>query len=762
MDYFKERSTRTYIQKQLYSKEELISRESRCVHEQPAFCAAACPMKLDARALIGEMQKGDFTAARALVERVAPFPLILACGCEAPCESACRMNEKGDGVGIGALERAAVRLGAAKAGRGLLKFKKKKTAAVFGADLFSLVLAAELDRKSYPTVFFVTEPDAAAVIAACAPFLGSEDAAEEAARLEAMDMRVEYGSALTPELLEAKRTDFDILAASRGFFESAFPGFAPDAVTLLCEESGVLTSSDGCTGVLGALFDARRAGVSADRLAQGLSPDNMRGEEGPVASKLYTNMDDAQPSRRVAEGTGYTRDQAMEEAGRCIRCRCEECMKHCVYLRHYDKFPRVLTREIYNNSDIIMGDHMMNRAMNSCSLCGQCTVTCPNGYDMAEICLAARENMVDTTKMSNAYHEFALLDMLFSNSEAFLARSQPGFERCRYVFFPGCQAGAVAPEAVYRACRDLQARLTGGVALMLGCCGAPAKWAGRRQMYSDTAEMLRSELHKLGDPVVIAGCPTCEKTLRELAGGEVVGVWDVLNDIGLPDAADRRKMPAVLHDSCSARGDREMQAAVRALAAKLGVELTDSPDSGDLTACCGYGGLVSQVNKPLASEMARACTPDADAVCITYCMACRDRFAREGRESMNLLELVYSAPAGAPPDISEKRRNRLGLRNRLLREIWGEDVNAVERGFQMEITPETRAKMDERMILEQDVVAVMEGYAQTGEAVFDRDTGFLTACRRIGNVTFWVIFTEDGGKYTVRGAYSHRMTVETR
>ena len=35
-------STHVYRQKQLFSKEELEARESLCVHEQPAYCNAAC------------------------------------------------------------------------------------------------------------------------------------------------------------------------------------------------------------------------------------------------------------------------------------------------------------------------------------------------------------------------------------------------------------------------------------------------------------------------------------------------------------------------------------------------------------------------------------------------------------------------------------------------------------------------------------------------------------------------------------------------
>ena len=33
---------------------------------------------------------------------------------------------------------------------------------------------------------------------------------------------------------------------------------------------------------------------------------------------------------------------------------------------------------------------------------------------------------------------------------------------------------------------------------------------------------------------------------------------------------------------------------------------------------------------------------------------------------------------------------------------------------------------------------------------------------RLGNVTFWVKFTEDAEGYVIHSAYSHRMTVETR
>ena len=83
----------------------------------------------------------------------------------------------------------------------------------------------------------------------------------------------------------------------------------------------------------------------------------------------------------------------------------------------------------------------------------------------------------------------------------------------------------------------------------------------------------------------------------------------------------------------------------------------------------------------------------------------------------------------------------------------------MELDFRLEYTDEARELMDKRMILTDDVTEVMEYVAETGEAVLDEETGLLIARKRIGNVTFWVKFTEIDGGYLVHRAYSHRMNV---
>ncbi len=744
------------------SKEEMESMVTRCIYEEPPFCNAACPLKLDTRAMLKAAAEGNLNKALQLYEKATPFPLILSVGCEAPCEGKCRLCELGDGVAVRSIEEAAARYGRQSRLGGVFRTKKKKTVAVLGSGLFPLFLAGELEKKAYPTTVFCEQEDLETFLHCETEFLDDEAFRLEAKRLKGKDLQFVFGCEITAEFLAEKRSEFDILCASESVRSRLFPDKACDPGLMLCEEEKIVTGFG--TGVMAAASGAKKAALTVDRLAQNLDPRSMRGSEGAVESRLYTDMSEASELQRVKKtGTVYTAEEAAREAGRCIQCHCEECMRSCAYLKHYKKYPGLLSKEIYNNTQIIMGDHQLNKPMNACTLCGQCTVVCPNGFDMAHVCKVARRNMVSTDKMPLAPHEFALMDMLFSNGDAFLSKLQPGFERCRYVFFPGCQAAAIAPETVKAAYLDLCSRVEGGVALMLGCCGAVCDWAGRYEMQESTREFLLTELSKLGDPVIIAGCPTCRKELEESVGGKIVGIWDILEEIGLPEGAHGLDRPAALHDSCGARGDAHTQEAIRNLAEKLGVTLVETEYSGDRSPCCGYGGLTAYANPEVAQEITQKALERSDAPYISYCMACRDRFARQGRESRHILELVYGTDAGSPPDISEKRYNRLSLKRELLWELWQEETAEMKLEYELAYTGDARKLMDNRMILTDDVIGVLDDYRKTGEAILDSESGLMVARKRIGNATFWVKFTEPAeNSYLVHSAYSHRMNVVRR
>ena len=761
MSQIQERGSTHVYKVNKISKEEMESMVTRCVYEEAPFCSAACPLKLDVRAMLKAAGAGDFKKALLLYEKAAPFPLIVSAGCEAPCEKKCRLSERGDGIAVREIEAAVSRCGKQSRLGSIFRTKKKKTAAIFGSGLFPLFLAGELEKKAYPVTVFCEQENPEDFLRCAAGFLDDEAFRLELGRLKGKDIQFSFGCRIDAAFLEEKRQRFDMVCVSESILDALLPGSTVIPELMYCEEEKLIACRG--EGVMAAAVGAKKAALTADRLAQNLDPRSMRGTEDPFESRLYTDLDEAKALTCIPKsGDRYTEAEAAEEARRCIQCHCEECMKSCAYLEHYKKYPGLLAREIYNNTQIIMGDHQLNKPMNACTLCGQCTAVCPNGFDMARVCASARRNMVSTDKMPLAPHEFALMDMLFSNGDAFLSRPQPGKEQCRFVFFPGCQAAAVAPATVRAAYLDLGARLSGGGALMLGCCGAICDWAGRYEMQDSTRAFLRSELSKLGDPVIIAGCPTCRKELSELTGREVKGIWEILDEIGLPDGAKGMDRPAALHDACGARGDARTQETVRRLAEKLGVTLTETPYSGDRAPCCGYGGLTAYANPEVADEITQKALSRSDAPYVSYCMACRDRFARQGRESRHLLELVYGTDAGSPPDISEKRWNRLTLKNELLQELWLEEPKEMKLDYELNYTDEARKLMDGRMILTDDVIAVLDAFRENGEAIEDED-GLLVARHRVGNATFWVKFSMAGDNgYLVHRAWSHRMNVVKR
>ena len=187
------------------SREEIEGMVSLCVHEQPPFCNAACPLKLDTRAFLKAAAAGDFKKALQLYEKIAPFPLILSQGCEAPCEAKCRLCEIGDGVAVRAVEAAVARYGEASRGGSVFRSSKRKTVAIFGSGLFVLFLAGELEKKAYPLRVFCEQESLEAFLRAAAPFLDEEAFSLELKRLRRKEIQFEFESRIDRAFLEEKR-----------------------------------------------------------------------------------------------------------------------------------------------------------------------------------------------------------------------------------------------------------------------------------------------------------------------------------------------------------------------------------------------------------------------------------------------------------------------------------------------------------------------------------------------------------------------------
>ena len=728
-----------YRMKQAFGQEELHQREAVCTREEPPGCQAACPLHLDMRAVCGHEARGDFKKAAAVIRQTTPFLYLLARTCSAPCQKACTLSRLGEGVRVRDLELACALYGGPAGGSRFLIPRKNKKVLVAGDGIFALACCRELGKKGYEVHWHT----------ACASFqapllelgLSPEEAAADLSEFSTLRITREAAEKFSGETLEDWSCRADAFCVS------------PELVFGRLPENG-FTGPAGKETVW-ILAAARYAAMQADRYLQGASPEGLE-EPKVYESRLHVTLDGITGSRAVTGQGALTREMAAEEAARCIQCQCLECVKGCVYLQEFKRNPRGAIREIYNNLSIVMGNHMANGLINACDECGQCKAACPEGFDYPDVCRIARRTMVETEKMPPSAHEFALLDQEFSNGEAFLARPQPGYETCRYLFFPGCQAAAVSPRTVEITYRRLREELEGGTGLLLGCCGAISRWAAREELLQEALEKIRAAWESMGRPEILCACPTCLKNLRELTSLPARGVWEVLLELGTEPVTDQR---VSIHDACGAREDGEIRAQIRRFAEALGCRVEEMPFAGELSPCCGYGGLVRYANPKMAEKKAAFASGRSEHRILTYCMACRDQFQRAGKDSTHILELSCQVEPGPVPDLSRRRANRLKLKEKLQRELWKEE-GRMEEMLPVIYMEGAREEMDQRMILESDVNAVLKAYESSGEAVEDPEKGWLAASLRLGNVTFWVKFTDTEGCYRVYGAYSHRMTVE--
>jgi glutamate synthase (NADPH) small chain len=379
--------------------------------------------------------------------------------------------------------------------------------------------------------------------------------------------------------------------------------------------------------------------------------------------------------------------------------------------------------------------------------------------------------MVEQKRMPPSAHDFALRDLAFSNSGQFtLARHRPGATHSDYVFFPGCQLAGSSPDYVAQVYSYLQARL-GNVGLMLGCCGAPADWAGRTDLVRSTLAAWQSQYQTLGAPQVVVACSSCYQVFKaNLPGVPVVSLWTVIDQHGLPDGLPAsRSAPTqavAVHDPCTTRHEAPMQESARNILRQLGYQIDELPLSREQTECCSYGGLMWFANRPLAQAVVQRRIAASPADYVTYCAVCRDFFAAQGKRTLHLLDLLYGddldRQAQRPnPGYSQRHENRARLKRQLLKELWGEtmDQPSAAAGLALIIPADIQARLEQRLILVEDLQQVIEQAEKTGRKLLNRETGHWLAYYKPSVVTYWVEYSPQGEAFVIHNAYSHRMEI---
>lgn len=785
---------------------QLFEECEKCLQDEPAACTAWCPIHIDVVSFNKEMEKGDFKKAYKVLEKRMPFAGIIGMICDHPCEKACVRDKLDRSIIISELERAAVRYGYSPFKKGISLPKKNGKAAVIGGGISGISAAYELDKKGFDvTVYEKSDKLGGQIWLYDGKQIEREKIEEELRIIDKLGIRVHYNYEVDETQLEEIIAEYDAVYLGTGSWGKELH---IDRDTFQVIGSKIFAGGrlyDQNDSVIYALSSGKRAAVSMERFIKKVSLSASRDREGSFETPMKYNLEDIEPVARVEKAHEvYTEEEAIGEAKRCLKCRCDECIRACSHLQKFNVTPKSYGRSINLNEKIILGTHYANKMINSCTMCGLCSEQCPSGIGMKEVIQKTRESMVQKGKMPISAHDFALKDMEFSNSSQFFmvkspppipkerleARKKelftypriafsnyaqsvfkgdtPGKEKVDYLFYPGCQLSASYPEYVEKSYQYLLSRIKEGVGIMLGCCGAPADWAGRQDLMERNTKRLRDAWDEMGKPTFILACSSCcgifEKYLPDIP---FVSLWEIFDRYGLPETAKSGNGHVLnVHDACSTRHNKNVQDSLRNIAAKLGYEIQELKYSKEKTKCCGYGGLVYFANREQTKDFVKDRMGESKEDLLVYCAMCKDLFVEGGKNTYHILDLIFGdnleeAAHKKMPNLSQRHINRAELKKKLLKELWNENPETELNQMENLIIPdEVWRMMDDRYILLEDIEKVIRHSHQSGKRFFNPEDGSYLANQRIENVTYWVNYEEKKDGIHVKSVYSHRMEIE--
>ncbi|MHC4641254.1 MAG: 2Fe-2S iron-sulfur cluster-binding protein [Planctomycetota bacterium] len=324
-------------------------------------CQAACPAHMNIPLMIRQITSGNLRDAILTVKKDIPLPAVLGRICPKPCEQVCRRAKFDKAVSICLLKRyvADVDLERKTPYVPTCDKNRKKQVAIVGAGPTGLAAAYYLLADGYGCTIFDDHESPGGMLryGVSKEKLPPEVLDAEIAQIEKIGMKfhgqTQIGSALSMEKL---REDFDAVLVAMGQLK---PGDA-ESMGLDTGPNGIAikprTYEANLPGVFAAGAAARKSKLAVRAVADGkeaavaigqfLSGQAVTGpphvfntrlgklQNGEI-ERFVTDASKAERLTPSPEGSGFTDDQAREEAARCLHCDCRK-PQNCK-LRQYAK-----------------------------------------------------------------------------------------------------------------------------------------------------------------------------------------------------------------------------------------------------------------------------------------------------------------------------------------------------------------------------------------------------------------------------------------
>lgn len=316
-------------------------------------------------------------------------------------------------------------------------------------------------------------------------------------------------------------------------------------------------------------------------------------------------------------------------SGECVDCGI--CSEDCTFLRKYgtplelaDSFLRGEQREVAYH----------------CSLCGLCKALCPKDLDPSLMVLAARKAVISEEGGRLRAHLPLRLYERLGTSPLFSWYGLP--HGCSTVYFPGCSLPGRRSERVLDVYTTLR-RKDPAMGLALDCCTKPSHDLGDRRALEVDFHSVVEGLQQQGVNTVLVNCPSCFNMFSRYGEGlSVRTVYQEFVEIFSGNSSGLDPETVTVHDPCSVREFEQIHQDVRTLVQRTGLKVEEMSHYGQTTLCCGEGGGIGFVDRPLREDWALRRKAEAcGRKIITYCGGCTSLLEKV-TPTYHLLDLLYA------------------------------------------------------------------------------------------------------------------------
>jgi len=326
----------------------------------------------------------------------------------------------------------------------------------------------------------------------------------------------------------------------------------------------------------------------------------------------------------------------------CTSCRT--CREACPFLEKYGSPNEIISER--------------SESVFLCTNCRACDYVCPVNLSPSTVLHSLKYELIKEGRLSEKTKTAIHSSLGFADRGHRFPFSY--YTKTDTAFWPGCSLSGTSPVVVKKITDALGKHLNKKVGLVLDCCFDPSFHNGDLDAVKAASERIKERLKKHGIKHLILGCTNCKKIfslyMPEIKSEHILEA--------LPDMTSKPKhsiglQNVYLHHPCpSYRFDNIRENANIRIAQSVTVTAQSSRPL-----CCGLGGASHALSEELSEQFTEKVMEDAKGnPVVTYCMGCKNRYLKNGKEAYHILELITDAkPLKQPVSSGQKWLNRLTL-----------------------------------------------------------------------------------------------------